>query len=126
MTNNFLFAALYRGYYEAANENSQVALLEYFVPVISRWNIQWGDGTLDPFSNQIIKFVRSNEKHFLKYFGTGAKLVYGTYTRNHGVYFSIAALANFNFDLLPSPDFIVERSNGRQYYLYRLEDYDKL
>lgn len=126
MTNNFLFAALYRGYYEAANENSQVALLEYFVPVISRWNIQWGDGTLDPFSNQIIKFVHSNEKHFLKYFGTGAKLVYGTYTRNHGVYFSIAALANFNFDLLPSPDFIVERSNGRQYYLYRLEDYDKL
>lgn len=126
MTNNFLFAALYRGYYEAAPEASKVALLEYFVPVISRWNIQWGDGTLDPFSNQIIKFVHSNEKHFLKYFGNGSKLVYGTYSRNNGVYFSIAALANFNFDLLPSPDFIVERSNGRQYYLYRLEDYDAL
>ena len=48
MTNNSLFAALYRGYYEAANDNSRVALLEYFVPVIDRWNIQWGDGTLDP------------------------------------------------------------------------------
>ena len=126
MTNNSLFAALYRGYYEAANDNSRVALLEYFVPVISRWNIQWGDGTLDPFSNQIIKFVHSNEKHFLKYFGKGTKLVYVTYSRNNGVYFSIAALANFNFDLLPSPDIIVERSNGRQYYLYRLEDYDTL
>ena len=74
MTNNFLFAALYRGYYEEANDNSKVALLEYFIPVISRWNIQWGDGTLDPFSNQIIKFVHSNEKHFLKYFGNGSKL----------------------------------------------------
>lgn len=126
MTNNSLFAVLYRGYYEAAPETSRVALLEYFVPVIGRWNIQWGDGTLDPFSNQIIKFVHSNEKNFLRYFGKGAKLVYGTYSRNNGVYFSIAALANFNFGLLPSPDFIVERSNGRQYYLYRLEDYDAL
>jgi len=126
MTNNSLFAALYRGYYEEANDTSRVALLEYFVPVISRWNIQWGDGTLDPFSNQIVKFVHSNEKHFLMYFGRGSRLVYGSYKKNSGVYFSIAALANFNFDLLPSPDFIVERSNGRQYYLYRLEDYDAL
>lgn len=124
MTNNALFAALYRGFYEAADNNAKLAMLEYVIPVINRWNVQWGDGTLDPFSNRIIKVGKTKEKIFLLGFGRGSKIVYGTYNKDNTVYFCISLLANFDFSLLPDPDMIVERANGRQYYLYKLDDYE--
>lgn len=115
-----LFYGILGGTFQNANPESKLAFVEYILPILRRWNIAWGDGTIDMYANNVSRINFLKEKVLLLTFGTGSKLIMGTCDKQPHVYYTLFAGDAQRFNL-PSPDLIVERITGRQYYIYFLD-----
>lgn len=116
---NDLFYGVLGRVFDRASEPSKLTLLKAFMSAYRHWNIDNGDGSIDMLSGQFSEWLHLKAKYVAQSFGNGSLIVYGANAcDNKGhLTFNIAEDTAKNLSL-PSPDIIVERVTGRQYYIY--------
>lgn len=104
-----------------ANNDMKAELLKSLIECVKRYNVMYGDGTVDMYSNEVHATLSFKEKYVVPLFGKGAKTIQGTYHGKRCKYYSIYSgdAQRLGF---PAPDLIIARITGREYYLYFIAD----